>query len=94
MAVEVELHQKATRDYGTAAYYYSGMDSIDRVLWIIPTPSMAKAIQRGIINATENAEKHNFVLLSSIYESGWNAPIALGPDSGKTIADLVAKTAG
>lgn len=93
IALEVELHQKATSEYGSIARFYSDMSQVDRILWVTPTPTMARAIQRALMAETDGDSKHNFADLSSIYKLGWNARITIGPDQNKTVYDLLEESA-
>lgn len=91
IALEMELHSKATRNYESAVSYYSDMTDIHRVLWVTATPGLAKSIHKIAAASSYTDIKHNFILLPAVQKEGWNASIFLGPDTRKTVYQLLEK---
>lgn len=88
IALEVELTQKRDYDYESVgrSYFFA---KVDGVIWIVPKPSLARAIHNQLIKSHGEEVKHHFVLLDPLYEKGWQAPIILGQDTGKVISEIL-----
>lgn len=86
--LEVELTQKRDMDYQSIAHWIE-CDDVHAVLWIVPRASLAKSIQKNIEKSWVKPEVHSYVLLDAIIEKGWQAPIILGFETGKSIGDLL-----
>ncbi len=90
IALEVELNQKKNSFYQVVGRFYSDHPSITRVLWCVKSLSTAKTIRRHIeSDVKDRALIHDFVSLSQVESLGWNAPILIGRESGKSIAYLL-----
>jgi len=90
VALEVELNRKTNERYEKMAEFYGIEEKIYRVLWVVTTESQGQSIQDKISQANpRRANIHNFVTLKDFLSHGWGAPIQLGPDTGKTIDNLM-----
>lgn len=90
VALEVELARKRSSDYQNVAEFYSEAERIGSVLWVVPSLTTGKRIQRQIQKSqVARTDLHNFVILKSFLSSGWQAVIELGPDTGRTIESFL-----
>lgn len=89
IAVEAELSQKRAGDYDKARIFYDRQPGVKRVLWVVKMPSIARQIHKRMNEASKHGEKHNIIHLRDFLMGGWHSTIQLGPDSGKTISELV-----
>jgi len=89
IALEIELSQKRNGDYDKARIFYDRQPAIKKVIWVVKTPGLMGQIHRRMNQFSKHGEKHNFVYLKDFLMNGWNAPIQLGPDSGKSILELL-----
>lgn len=89
-ALEVELSMKKKSEYGQVAYFYEGWKGIYRVLWVVASPSMAKAIDTEIKKSVgDSVNYHNFVEVSQFRKHGWRAKVTRGMDTGKSIEEML-----
>jgi len=87
MALEVELTPKVGTRYDTIGQFYSALSSISRVVWVVRSHGMAKAMQVKFKQQDkENFRKHNFVIIEDFKQFGWKAPIYLGYEQGRTLS--------
>lgn len=90
IALEVELHQKAKRDYRSVARFYEYHSSIKRVLWVVPRVSTAKRLNALLVGRDSNeSNPHVFTTVPDFLKLGWAAPILVGEDQGATIAGVL-----
>lgn len=90
IALEVELSAKSKDRYESVAKFYDHYDSIDRVLWLVPTPQLA----RKILNASNGSNFyrkgiHNFIGLEDFQNHLWQSRIFSGPNKGSTVSELL-----
>lgn len=90
IAIEVELSWKKFVQYEVIADFYASEPKIARVLWLTARPSMTASLHRKIVKALgHKAMNHDFVSYPSFQQNGWLAPVELGPEKGKTIAEIL-----
>ena len=84
-ALEAELNQKGVNEYGPIAQYYRDTPQIARVFWITKTRSLASKLQKIFQETSpERYKRHDFILLDDFCRNGWESPIFLGWDQGKS----------
>ena len=84
IALEVELTQKRNADYEVLALFYKERPQIGRVVWCVPTKTMAKNIQTIFRDEVkDDCLKHDFIILEDFENLFWHAPICLGYEQGK-----------
>ena len=90
VAIEVEITRKIKSKYADAAESYSDLESVHRILWLVPAQSDARHIQSAMRNSEmENRDKHDFVLVPDFKTVGWQSKITLGPEAGKTVQEFL-----
>lgn len=92
IALEIELKRKSAPEYEKAARYYENHREITKVLWVVNGPSLRDVIRKSIHKATDGEACHNFANVEDVIRKGWQAQIVVGPDSHKTISDIVPKS--
>lgn len=86
VSLEVEINRKAFADYVGYGNFYNRYKVIESVVWIVQSTSLAnKIVEAAHGNLAEFRDVHNFVLLKDFLESGWQAPIFLGPAMRSTM---------
>jgi len=88
IGLEVELTQKRALDYKSLGWKFDYCDA-DIMLWVVPRESLAKMIHSLVSETRRKKTEHNFVLLDPVIEKGWQAPVVLGSETGKTINELL-----
>ncbi len=92
IAIEVELSAKSKDRYESVAKFYDHYDSIDRILWLVPTPQMAKKILATTSGTNfYRTNIHNFLNLEDFLNNHWHASIFLGPNKGATVSELLSQ---
>ena len=94
VALEVELNQKKLSNYSRATEFYSYYKNINCVLWVVPSVGKAQSILREMTRNSTESSNHDFVLLSDFYRHGWQSTMVVGPNTGKTISNLLRGNAG
>ncbi|MBY0470132.1 hypothetical protein K2X30_03115 [bacterium] len=85
IALEVELSLKSTAQYQQVAEFYSKKE-IHQVIWITPKESMGHRIERILALGTHGEHfSHSFVDLHDVIQSGTEASIRSGLESGSTL---------
>ncbi|MBK8203069.1 MAG: hypothetical protein IPK68_12370 [Bdellovibrionales bacterium] len=90
IAIEVELSTKSKDRYESIVKFYDHYDIIDFVLWLVPTPKLARVILKSASgpNFYRN-HVHNFLALEDFQSQFWQASIFSGPNKGSTVHDLL-----
>lgn len=87
VALEVELTPKVDKRYFLVAEFYQKNSDISRVVWLVRSHGIAKAIQEKFRSAVKSeALIHNFVVRADFESLGWQAPVFLGHEQGRTLA--------
>jgi hypothetical protein len=90
IALEVELHQKSKTDYRSVARFYDDHRFIERVLWVVPRASTARRLAELLLEWDDREwNPHVFAAVPEVLKLGWAAPILIGKDQGRTIADVL-----
>jgi hypothetical protein len=90
MALEVELKLKSRTKYGVVAKFYRDHPKIFRVIWVVATLPMAKAIRERLYKGSaENIGMHTFLLQKDFVQHGWQARIIFGYEQNKPFSYLL-----
>jgi hypothetical protein len=89
IALEVELNSKKHANYQEIIHFYNEVQEINKILWVIKDPSTMEKIQSSIEKVAMAERKHNFIMIEAFKTNGWQAKIISGPDSNKTINELL-----
>ncbi len=89
-ALEVELNPKTESRYGVVAQFYKDQREISRVIWVVPSESIASAIRDALKSSSPlNIGMHTFILLGDFLSQGWQAPIIFGFEAGEPLSCLL-----
>jgi hypothetical protein len=95
VAFEVELNKKPDSCYYAVSQFYDTHDNVGKILWLVPTPTMAASLQSCFVRAScRKIEAHNFVLLPHFEKLGWAARVSYGAESGKPVAEILGTNVG
>jgi hypothetical protein len=90
IAIEVELNRKRPDDYYSMGSFYSTLNKIDRVLWLIPNVDSINRLQIHLNQTHSNThDKHNFILKAHFQKHGWKARILKGAEAGLTVREFM-----
>jgi hypothetical protein len=90
IALEVEIAQKSESEYKHIGYSYNQATSVDQVLWVVKSGSLALKIQNSFSRSElEKRNIHSFVLLSDFLKSGWQARVVSGHMLRLSIFDIL-----
>lgn len=90
IALEVEIHQKKSSYYSWLAKFYDDHQNVDRVVWVVRPRRLAESIWRELKKTVgDRVAIHNFLALEDVQKLGWQAPILIGPEQGKSLAFLL-----
>lgn len=80
ISLEVEINRKAFTDYIGYGNFYNKYKTIESVIWIVQSESLAKKITEAAHgNLAEFRNIHNFILLKDFLKHGWQSQIFMGP---------------
>lgn len=90
IALEVETSLKSVSKYESIARQYELASEIFRIIWFVPTKSMAQTIFNSFENkiGSENF-RHNFILISDLVSHGWMASVYLGADQNSEVVKVL-----
>jgi hypothetical protein len=95
LALEIETTLKSTMSYEIIARQYRDATSVSKVIWCVPSESMAQSIYSCFQNKIGVSDfRHNFILISDLVVNGWRSPILLGPDKQIPLEKLLDYTNG
>ena len=88
IALEVELTLKFSKEYRPLADFYERNPDIFRIIWIVRSQGTAKSMQELFKNVVKRDGEliHNFVVRKDFERMGWQAPVILGYEQGRTLA--------
>lgn len=90
VAIEIETTLKSALKYETIARQYQDSESIDRVVWFVPTLNFAETILSSFIKRVGSSNfKHDFILLSDLISHGWESNVIVGGDNGNKLTKIL-----
>lgn len=91
IALEVETSIQSGAEYENRAHAYGKIRWIDSVLWMASSELHAKSLHKVISPVRRDRELpfNNVGLIEDFRAQGWRAQIKFGPESGKTISELL-----
>jgi hypothetical protein len=93
-AFEVELHPKSREAYRNVANTYGCMDSLNKVLWLVESETLAKQIDRSMSDAHfYDSSKGEFFIRSEFEHKCWGCRSVLGLSKGLPLRAIVSKSA-
>lgn len=88
-AIEVELYSRTELNYQLIGDLYRYLRNVEKVFWLVSGDSLARKIEIQLIKAMrDRPSNHNFILLKEFVAQGWDAPIVIGPDEGRSLSTL------
>ncbi|MGE0174642.1 MAG: hypothetical protein AB7T49_17750 [Oligoflexales bacterium] len=93
IALEVELSRKTDFDYHAIADFYAAWKRIYQVVWVVEKERYGLRLAEKLSSRLEQkADYHNFLTIGQFVESGWQAKIIAGSETGKSLQELVDNT--
>jgi hypothetical protein len=90
VAIEVELNIKDEASYFTATSFYADQEVVSRVVWVVRGGYFITKVRECARKASKSRHDiHNFVLEEDFRENSWEAKIIVGPDSGRSVSELL-----
>ncbi|MBP9708666.1 MAG: hypothetical protein KBD78_13590 [Oligoflexales bacterium] len=90
IALELEISRKQQDLYISICQFYKKQPQVSMVVWVVNNKSQALGLH-SLFEEWGAKDQHQFILLSSIENLGWNAPIEIGSKSGKTLSQILVK---
>lgn len=88
IAFEVELNRKPGLIYNQICKLNT-MHGFYRVIWLVPDMPLLDHIRKSMKDLDDSVCGHDFFTLDQFVKEGWNSKIVAGPDSGKTISEIM-----
>ena len=90
IAIEVELNYKSPLRYQKMGHYFDmGHEKVDVVLWLCDRVALAQFISDHLFHSkVRNFKVHNFFLLDTFRDRGWDALSLAGSEKGKSIKEI------